>query len=200
MDEWIKHTLPQFSPGFLYYLILCGVTLAEGVPVVGLFVPGGIFCGSAGALAFHGHGEMVYVCFAAAIGAISGDYISYASGARSVSWVIKRVQKGRFLRFLRRAQMFFGKHGGKSLLLARFMGPVRGFVPFVAGGAHMRPRDFCVYTVSGGILWGMVYPGVGYVGIKTLAPINISISTIAILGLCLGLVVLIYFKVKHPDS
>ncbi|MGM0415941.1 MAG: DedA family protein [Thermodesulfobacteriota bacterium] len=200
MNEWIQNTLPQLSAGLLYYLILCAVTTAEGVPVVGLFVPGSVFCISAGALAFHGHGEMLYVCCAAAIGAISGDYISYACGTRSASWVVAKVQQGRFLRFLRRAQLFFGKHGGKSLLLARFMGPVRGFVPFVAGGVRMRPRDFCVYTVSGGILWGIIYPGVGYIGIKTLAPVNISISTMVILGLCLGLVVLIYIKVKYPDS
>lgn len=200
MDEWIKHTLPQFSSGFLYYLLLCGVTLAEGVPVVGLFVPGSVFCVSAGALAFHGHGEMVYICCAAAVGAILGDYVSYVSGTHSATWVIRKVQEGRFLRFLRRAQLFFAKHGGKSLLLARFMGPIRGFVPFVAGGARMRPGPFCLYTLSGGILWGIIYPGVGYLGIKTLAPMNISAPALLITGLCLALIVLIYIKVKNPES
>jgi len=200
MNEWIEHALPQFSTGFLYYLILWAATMAEGVPVVGLFVPGSVFCLSAGALAFHGQGEMIYVCCAAAMGAISGDYISYVCGTRSASWVLAKVQEGRFLRFLRRAQLFFGKHGGKSLLLARFMGPIRGFVPFVAGGARMRPRHFCLYTFSGGILWGIIYPGIGYLGIKTLAPENISTSTILILGLCLALIALIYIKVKYPES
>jgi membrane protein DedA with SNARE-associated domain len=197
MNEWIEHALPQLSAGFAYYLIICAVTLAEGIPVVGLFVPGSVLCVSAGALAFHGHGEMIYICCA---GAIAGDYISYMCGARSTTWVVRRVQKRRFLRFLRRAEVFFGSHGGKSLLLARFMGPVRGFIPFVAGGARMRPGHFCLYTLSGGILWGIIYPWVGYLGIKTLASENISTSAIVILGLCLALIVLIYIKVKYPES
>lgn len=200
MDTWIQHTLPQLSTGVAYYLILCAVTVAEGVPVLGLFVPGSLLCISAGALAFHGHGEMVYVCCAATVGAITGDCISYVCGTRSASWVVARVHRGRLLRFLRRAQLFFAKHGGKSLLLARFMGPVRGFVPFVAGGARMRPGYFCLYTFSGGILWGIIYPGVGYLGIKTLAPINISTANIFIIGLSLALIVLIYIKVKYPES
>ncbi|MCA1797312.1 MAG: DedA family protein [Desulfuromonadaceae bacterium] len=200
MDEWIKQTLPQFSPGFLYYLILCGLTLAEGIPVFGLFVPGSVFCISAGALAFHGHGEMLYICIAAILGAIIGDIISYISGTRSASWVLSRVQEGRFLRFLRRAELFFAAHGGKSLLLARFLGPVRGFVPFVAGGARMRPGQFFLYTISGGILWGIIYPGVGYLGVKTLAPMNISAPTLIIAGLCLVLVILIYIKLKNSKS
>jgi membrane protein DedA with SNARE-associated domain len=200
MNAWVQNTLPHLSTGFIYYFILCTVTLAEGVPVVGLFVPGSVFCISAGALAFHGHGDMIYVICAAAIGAVAGDYISYICGTRSASWVIKRVQEGRFLRFLRRAQLFFGKHGGKSLLLARFMGPIRGFVPFVAGGARMRPRPFCLYTLSGGILWGIIYPGIGYLGIKALTPINTTWSSILIPGLLLVLIALIYIKVKYPKS
>lgn len=114
MNEWIEHTLPQFSTGLIYYLIISATTMAEGVPVVGLFVPGSVFCVSAGALAFHGHGQMIYVCSAAAIGAIAGDYISYICGTHSATWVVARVQEGRFLRFLRRAQLFLESTAAKA--------------------------------------------------------------------------------------
>jgi membrane protein DedA with SNARE-associated domain len=200
MNAWIEQTLPQFNPGAIYYLILCGVTLAESLPVLGLFVPGSVLCVSAGALALHGHGEMVYICLAAIVGSIAGDFISYICGARSASWMVLRVKKGRFLRFLRRAEVFFGAHGGKSLLLARFMGPIRGFVPFVAGGAHMRPRLFCLYTFCGGILWGIIYPASGYLGLKILVPENFSAHGILLTGLCVTLIILIYLKVKHRKS
>jgi membrane protein DedA with SNARE-associated domain len=200
MYEWIQHTLPQFHPGMVYYLILCGLILAEGIPVIGLFVPGSVLSVTAGALAFHGHGEMPYICLVSAVGSIAGDSISYICGSRSASWLISKVRKGRFLRFLRRAEVFFGAHGGKSLLLARFMGPIRGFVPFVAGGAHMRPRLFCLYTFCGGILWGIIYPASGYLGLKILVPENFSAHGILLTGLCVTLIILIYLKVKHRKS
>ncbi|MDD2557418.1 MAG: hypothetical protein PHH87_03910, partial [Desulfuromonas sp.] len=124
MNGWIQQTLPHLSTGLSYYLILCGIALAEGVPVAGLFVPGSILCITAGALAFHGHGNIYFLCVAAAIGAIVGDCISYVCGTRSGAWLAAHLRVGRFVRFLRRAELFFGAHGGKSLLLARFMGPV----------------------------------------------------------------------------
>ncbi|MGC9520036.1 MAG: DedA family protein [Desulfuromonadaceae bacterium] len=200
MYEWIQHTLPQFHPGMVYYLILCGLILAEGIPVIGLFVPGSVLSVTAGALAFHGHGEMPYICLVSAVGSIAGDSISYICGSRSASWLISKVRKGRFLRFLRRAEVFFGAHGGKSLLLARFIGPIRGFVPFVAGGAHMHPRSFCVYTFCGGVSWGIIYPSAGYLGLKTVTMKNISTHSLILAGLCIILIILIYLKVKRSES
>ncbi len=200
MNEWIQQTLAHLPTGLSYYLILCGITLAEGIPVAGLFMPGSVLCITAGALAFHGHGNIYYVCIAAAIGAISGDCISYVCGARSGAWLATRVQEGRFVRFLRRAQLFFGAHGGKSLLLARFMGPVRGFVPFVAGGARMRLGPFLFYTITGGIFWGIAHPLVGYFGGKALKFSHvfdhISPGTFVVLGLGAALLLLLYFKLR----
>ncbi len=197
MNGWIQQTLPHLSTGFSYYLILCGIAMAEGVPAAGLFMPGSALCIIAGALAFHGHGNIYYICIAAGIGAIAGDFLSYVCGARSGAWLGSRLRGGRSARFLHRAELFFGAHGGKSLLLARFVGPVRGFVPFVAGGARMGFKYFCVYTVAGGIFWGIAYPLIGYLGGKALAFKPISPTVFVAVGAVVVLLLFIYFKLRR---
>ncbi len=63
---------------------------------------------------------------------------------------------------VRKAELFFAQHGGKSVFFGRFVGPIRGFVPFVAGCAGMPPRAFVGYGIISAILWGLAYPGLGY--------------------------------------
>jgi membrane-associated protein len=63
---------------------------------------------------------------------------------------------------LRRAHDFFVKHGGKAVVLARFVPIVRTFVPFIAGGAHMPYRQFAIFNVTGAILWVVICAGAGY--------------------------------------
>ncbi|MDY0212746.1 MAG: DedA family protein [Desulfuromonadaceae bacterium] len=204
MNEWIQQTLPQLPTGLSYYLILCGITLAEGIPVAGLFMPGSVICIAAGALAFHGHGNIYFICIAAGMGAIAGDCISYMCGTRSGAWLATRLRGGKFFRFLCRAELFFGAHGGKSLLLARFVGPVRGFVPFVAGGARMQPGLFCVYTLIGGIAWGIAYPLAGYLGGKALKfsyILNqIPPAAFIVTGLIIALLLLAYFRLRRKNK
>jgi undecaprenyl-diphosphatase len=65
---------------------------------------------------------------------------------------------------LRRAQVFFIRHGGKSIFFGRFVGPLRGFIPFVAGSARMPPLSFFLYTLVSALLWGLTYPGLGFLG------------------------------------
>jgi undecaprenyl-diphosphatase len=63
---------------------------------------------------------------------------------------------------LRKSEVFFADHGGKSVFLGRFIGLIRPFIPFVAGQARMAPLLFTFYAVISGILWGLAYPGLGY--------------------------------------
>ncbi|MEJ2472104.1 MAG: VTT domain-containing protein [Desulfuromonadales bacterium] len=77
-------------------------------------------------------------------------------------WQTGLLKKRRNL--LRLAEVFFHEHGGKSVFLGRFLGPIRGLIPFVAGASRMRPRTFFAYAIISGLLWGISYPGVGYLG------------------------------------
>ena len=101
---------------------------------------------------------------AAALGALLGDLFSYWLGARFGShlWNWRFLQKRQEL--LHQAELFFFQHGGKGIFFGRFLGPIRGLVPFVAGASRMRPMPFFSYALVSGILWGISYPGLGYLG------------------------------------
>ena len=62
----------------------------------------------------------------------------------------------------RKAELFFIEHGGKSVFFGRFFGPVRGFIPFIAGFSQMSPAMFLIMAIISAILWGLAYPGLGY--------------------------------------
>lgn len=86
--------------------------------------------------------------------AIVGDSIAYSIGRRSGDALFKRPDSRWFRReHLLAAHAFYEKHGGKTIILARFMPFVRTFAPVVAGAAHMRYRTFLFYNVIGGLLW-----------------------------------------------
>ncbi len=88
------------------------------------------------------------------VAAILGDSIAYAIGRRSGDALFQRPDSRWFRRdHLLAAQAFYEKHGGKTIILARFMPFVRTFAPVVAGAAHMRYRTFLFYNVVGGLAW-----------------------------------------------
>jgi membrane-associated protein len=96
--------------------------------------------------------------------AIIGDATSYAIGRRSGPHIFNRP-RSRFFRpeHVKAAHDFYEKHGGKAIILARFMPLVRTFVPVVAGVAGMRYRDFAMYNVVGGAAWVLSMTLLGYV-------------------------------------
>jgi undecaprenyl-diphosphatase len=90
-------------------------------------------------------------------GSLAGDLLSYLLGARfgSVFMNLRLMRKRKEL--LRKSQIFFIEHGGKSVFFGRFVGFLRPFIPFVAGTARMRPGAFFLYALVSGILWGIAY-------------------------------------------
>ncbi|MEO9256460.1 MAG: DedA family protein, partial [Tepidiformaceae bacterium] len=95
--------------------------------------------------------------------AVAGDTTGYWIGRRAGPALFNR-EDGRFFKKsrLRRAQRFFDKHGGKTVLLARFIGYVRTFAPTVAGAARMRYLAFFIYNVVGGVTWVLSLLLIGY--------------------------------------
>jgi membrane-associated protein len=96
--------------------------------------------------------------------AVLGDATSYLIGKRSGPHIFNRP-RSRFFRpeHVKAAHDFYEKHGGKAIILARFMPLVRTFVPVVAGVAGMRYRDFAVFNVIGGVAWVLSMTLVGHV-------------------------------------
>jgi undecaprenyl-diphosphatase len=164
MESWFKELLQLIPDGPLFAGLIGVLALVEGIVGLGLIVPGAILTVFGGFLVYHGKGELVPVLAASSCGAIIGDIISYILGARFGSYLRGRGLLRKHADLLNNAQNYFFDHGGKSVFLGRFVGPLRGLVPFIAGTAHMRPMTFLGWAVVSGVLWGIGYPGIGYLG------------------------------------
>ncbi|WBY02590.1 phosphatase PAP2 family protein [Ramlibacter tataouinensis] len=138
------------------------VAFAESLAIVGTVVPAAIVMFAAGALVAHGAIDLWATLLLAAGGATLGDGLSYelgrSQGPRLREWPLMRRQEAA----LARSRGVIQRHGGKSVVLARFMGPVRAFVPLLAGMLHMPRRRFYLMNVGSALLWAPVHilPGV----------------------------------------
>ncbi|MGQ0733504.1 MAG: DedA family protein [Acidobacteriota bacterium] len=154
--------------GGLTYGILFAIIFAETGLVVTPFLPGDSLLFATGALAATGALSMEVLVPLLILAAVIGDAVNYAVGRRlaramlhdapGTAWIHRFVKREHVVR----AHEFFERHGGKAVVLARFVPIVRTFVPFVAGGAYMTYRHFAFYNITGAILWVGICAGAGY--------------------------------------
>lgn len=164
MQSFLENIVTLLPGGGLYYLLIGTIALLESIVLVGLLVPGSTLVLLVGFLAAHGKGDVTTIAISAFIGALIGDMGSYFLGSRFGTRLLQSNLFKKRLGLIRKAEFFFARHGGKSLFLGRFAGPLRGSVPFIAGCSGMRPSTFFRNTLLSCILWGIVYPGLGYLG------------------------------------
>ena len=118
------------------------------------FLPGDSLLVTAGLVAVTGTLNVWTLGLLCSVAAIVGDQIAYAIGRRSGQALFSRPDSRWFKQdHLRAAQAFYEKHGGKTIILARFMPFARTFAPVVAGAARMQYPMFVFYNVIGGLLW-----------------------------------------------
>lgn len=164
MEQWLQDIFNLLPGGMTFIAAVFVIAFLEALVGIGLIMPGSVLTVFSGWLAFHGKAPITAIMAAAAVGALLGDLLSYWLGARFGIhlWQWKLLKKRQSL--LHMTELFFIKHGGKSVFFGRFLGPIRGLVPFVAGASQMRPALFSYYAIVSGILWGISYPGLGYLG------------------------------------
>ncbi len=159
---WIKDTLnPLYIIntlldwlGIYVYFGLIFIVFAETGLAIGFFLPGDSLLVVAGIFAAAGKLNLWVMLITLFIAAVVGDAVGYYSGRKLGPAIFKRP-KSRFFNpnHLKKAHVFYEKHGGKTIIIARFVPIVRTFAPIVAGAANMRYRDFFVYNVVGGFVW-----------------------------------------------
>ena len=147
------------------YVGLTAIIFSETGLLIGFFLPGDSLLVTAGLLASQpGFGLNVYVlALILSVAAIVGDSVGYAIGRATGPRIFTRQDSLLFNRkHLLRAHAFYERHGGKTIVLARFMPIVRTFAPVVAGVADMRYASFVAYNVIGGLLWVWTMLFTGY--------------------------------------
>jgi membrane-associated protein len=166
VDEKLTELVASFGPWS--YLILFLIIFAETGLVVTPFLPGDSLLFAAGALAAAGALSMPALVPVLIAAAILGDAVNYAVGRRIAHRLLDEGHAATPLdrwvkrEHVRKAHDFFVKHGGKAVVLARFVPIVRTFLPFVAGGAAMPYALFAIYNVTGAVLWVAICAGAGY--------------------------------------
>lgn len=145
------------------YLGLFGIVFAESGLFVGFFLPGDSLLFTAGFLAAEDYLAIEWVILLCVIGAILGDSFGYWFGRKVGPAIFTREDSLVFhKRHLKEARLFYEKHGGKTIVLARFMPIVRTFAPILAGVGHMPYATFLFYNVTGGLLWAVSLPLLGF--------------------------------------
>ncbi|HMS50596.1 MAG TPA: VTT domain-containing protein [Candidatus Saccharibacteria bacterium] len=170
-------------------LLIGAIVFAESGLLVGFFLPGDTLLFSAGFFASQGELPILGLMAVVMTAAIVGDNVGYEIGKRNGHRIFRK-KDGLFFRHehIARAEAFYEKHGGKTVILARFIPVVRTFAPVVAGVGKMSHRRFLAFNIVGGVLWGGGVSLLGYwLGSKI--P-NIDKYIYPIIGLAVALSVL----------
>jgi len=146
---------------WIYALLFLIIFLETGV-VVTPFLPGDSLLFAVGALAAAGVVDLVGVLALMTAAAIIGDNTNYFIGRTVGPRVFTEHNRWLKREHLLRTQSFYEKHGGKTVVLARFVPIVRTFAPFVAGVGRMHYPRFLAFDVGGGILWVWSFGLLGY--------------------------------------
>ncbi len=145
------------------YLGVFTMVFLESGLLVGFFFPGDSLLFSAGFLASQGFFDITILIFGVFIAAVLGDSIGYLIGYKFGRKLYEKENSFLFRKdHLRTAEAFYEKHGGKTIILARFMPVIRAFAPVVAGVSSMNYTTFLFYNVFGGFLWAVGVSLAGY--------------------------------------
>ena len=138
------------------------MAFAESLAIVGSIVPGGVTMTAIGILAGSGVMDIGWTFVVAAIGAVAGDAASYALGYIFSDHLSEMWPFRRYPRWLEYGKEYFARHGGKSVILGRFFGPLRSIIPVIAGILRMNPWHFFLANVISAIGWAILYltPGI----------------------------------------
>jgi membrane-associated protein len=169
------------------------IVFAESGLFFGFFLPGDSLLLTAGVIsAVDPEAFPIWlVCAVCFVAAVTGDAVGYTFGRR-VGWRLYQRPDSRFFKksHLAAAEAYYQKHGGKTIVIARFLPFVRTFAPIVAGAAHMNYPRFAVYNFTGAVIWAIGVPVAGWALGRAIPPEVLDRWLYVIIGLVILLSVL----------
>jgi membrane-associated protein len=199
LDKHLADVIAQYGVGT--YLILFSVVFLETGVVATPFLPGDSLLFAAGTFAALGSLDVRLLLVLLMAAAILGDTLNYWIGRTIGPRVFN--EKVRFLRreHLDRTHAFYSKHGGKTIIIARFVPIVRTFAPFVAGVGTMAYGRFLAYNVVGGVAWVLLFVLGGYLfGNIPMVKENFSVVILAIIVLSLVPLVVEWLRTRRGGA
>ncbi len=181
--------------------IITFMVFAESGLLFGFIFPGDSLLLTAGFFAAQGNLPLIPLLILVFVAAVAGDNVGYQTGKRYGPKVFKR-KDGLFFRqeYVTRAQKFYDKHGGKTIIIARFFPAIRTFAPIVAGVGKMKWAYFATYNLVGALLWGVGVIMFGYL-IGSASPDIENYLFAAVIIVAHGFMLyLIYHILKDPET
>ncbi|MBP6861099.1 MAG: DedA family protein [Neisseriaceae bacterium] len=165
------------------YLILFLIIFCETGLIVTPFLPGDSLLFMAGSIAALGEMNIYLMMSLLIVAAILGDTVNYAIGNALGAKLFSNPNSKIFKQsHLTKTHAFYEKHGGKTIIIARFVPIVRTFAPFVAGMGKMSYRKFITYNVSGAVIWVLLFATAGYLfGNLDIVKKNLSLIMLGII-------------------
>ena len=181
IDRHLSELSAQY--GAWIYAILFAIIFCETGLVITPFLPGDSLLFAAGSIAALGSMNIHTMVLLLIIAAIIGDAVNFAVGKYLGERLFANPDSRIFGRsHLQRTESFYAKHGGKTIILARFVPIVRTFAPFVAGMGHMRYGRFFRFNIIGGIAWVALFSYAGFwFGQRQIVKENLTLILLAII-------------------
>ena len=179
-------------PGWLAVALFV-TAFAESLAIVGIIVPGVAILFAVATFAGQAGMPVTEALMWAGLGAIAGDAISFGLGRCLQGRLDSVWPLSRYPALIAKGSGFFREHGGKSVVIGRFVGPVRPVIPLVAGALLMPWRRFLAFNIASAIGWAPVYVLPGFlVGSALSSEIRPPAHFYGVTGISLGILVLIY--------
>jgi membrane-associated protein len=200
LDKYLSAIILQY--GIWTYAILFVVIFIETGFVVMPFLPGDSLLFAAGTFAALKALKIGWLLLILSVAAVLGDTVNYWVGRRLGPKVFSR-EDARFFKkeYLDRTHAFYEKHGGKTIIIARFVPIIRSFAPFVAGVGRMSYGRFLSFNVIGGVGWVLLLTGAGYFfGTLPVVKNNYSIAVLVIIAISTVPIGVEYFRNRRKKA
>ena len=182
------------------YFGIFAIVFAESGLLIGFFLPGDSLLFTAGFLASQGVFNIVWLCVITFLAAVIGDNVGYQFGRKAGPKIFSKQDSLLFSKDnIERSEKFYKKHGGKAIILSRFIPVVRTFAPIIAGVGKMKFTIFFFYNILGAVIWAVGVTLLGYYLGKSIPHIDTYLIPITLLIIILTTAPSLYHILKDQE-